>query len=49
MKLSKRLLCTLLVVVFTLVNVAVMPTFAAFTDLTAESNVYEGGLTTAAF
>ena len=41
MKFSKRLLCTMLVAVFTLVNVAVMPTFAAFTDLTTENNAYE--------
>ncbi len=41
MKLSKRFLCTLLAVVFTVVNLAVVPAFAEFTDVTSEHNAYD--------
>ncbi len=42
MKTSKRILCTLMLVVFTLVNLVVMPASAAtFTDVTAGTSVYK--------
>ncbi len=42
MKTSKRILCTLMLVVFTLVNTVVMPVSAAtFTDVTAGTSVYK--------
>ncbi len=41
MKVSKRFLCTLLAVVFTLVNIAVVPAFADFTDVAKEHAAYD--------
>ena len=42
MKTSKRILCTLMLVVFTLVNLVVMPASAAtFTDVTQGTSVYK--------
>jgi len=42
MKTSKRILCTLMLVVFTLVNLVVMPASAAtFTDVTEGTSVYK--------
>ncbi len=41
MKVSKRFLCTLLAVVFTLVNLAVVPAFADFTDVATNHNAYD--------
>ena len=41
MKLSKRLLSTLLATVFVLVNLVTVPAFADFTDLTAEHNAFD--------
>ncbi|MDO4744271.1 MAG: S-layer homology domain-containing protein [Clostridia bacterium] len=41
MKLSKRLLATLLATVFVLVNLVTVPVFADFTDLKAEHSVFE--------
>lgn len=41
MKLSKRLLCTLLAVVFTVVSVAALPAFAEFTDIDSGQSAYD--------
>lgn len=41
MKFSKRILCTLLAVVFTLVNIAVVPAFADFTDVATDHSSYD--------
>ncbi len=41
MKISKRFLCTILAVVFTLVNLAVVPAFADFTDVAKDHAAYD--------
>ncbi|MBE7031529.1 MAG: S-layer homology domain-containing protein [Ruminococcaceae bacterium] len=41
MKVSKRFLCTLLAVVFTLVNIAVVPAFADFTDVATDHAAFD--------